>query len=118
MTELQSLNKKITCLLTRRITFSSHFFPQCQFKVSVLIVFVTLFPQSGLKCTALIKTLQSNVFALTVTKHALQPQKLDLMRNRITRRLASENKYQPMNTLGQARFGSACSVNEGISLGR
>ena len=34
------------------------------------------------------------------------PMKLDLLRNRIGRRLASENKHQPRNTLGQARSGS------------
>ena len=28
MIELQSINKKITFLLTRRVTFSSHYFPQ------------------------------------------------------------------------------------------
>jgi hypothetical protein len=35
------------------------------------------------------------------------PRKLDLLRNRIGLRLASKNKHQPGNTLGQARSGSA-----------
>jgi hypothetical protein len=48
------------------------------------------------------------------------PRKLDLLRNRICRRLANKNKHQPGNTLGQARsasvrLGSACSVNASIS---
>ena len=32
----------MTFLLTRKVTFSNHFFPQFQLKVSVFIVFVTL----------------------------------------------------------------------------
>jgi hypothetical protein len=56
----------------------------------------------------MIKTSQSNVFALIKKQkyHALYPRKLDLLRNRIYRRLASKNKHGPVNPLGQARSGS------------
>jgi hypothetical protein len=50
------------------------------------------------------------------------PRKLDLLRNRIGRRLASKNKRQPGNTFGQSRsgsvrLGSADSVNEALEQG-
>jgi len=64
--------------------------------------------------------MQASVFALIVKNKHFNRWKLDLLRNRIGRWLASKTKHQPVNTLGQSRSGSvrlvsACSVNASIS---
>jgi hypothetical protein len=103
MTELQS----ITFLVTRRVTFISHFLPQVQFKVSVLIVFVILFPQSR----SWMQRIDWNFSIHCIFTHLkknnthLNRRKLELLRNRIARRLASKSS-RPVSTHGQARLGS------------